>query len=190
MCLYPWLGSILHHYYPYPTRPVDIPSLITHGHHHVIHVLRLWLIISSYRCCPTYKPPLVEHMREHSLFRATTQRMLILPSIMSHKSRNTPASDPSDIAQSLVDHAHPKQAKHNVRFIKNRLALNRSHQTPRLPDHLAGDTCCQAPSVSNAIIYTSIAWRDNPYCQVLHASILYWFCSYRLAVKHHRQALH
>jgi len=128
MCLYPWLGSILHHYYPYPTRPVDIPSLITHGHHHVIHVLRLWLIISSYRCCPTYKPPLVEHMREHSLFRATTQRMLVLPSVLSHNSRNTPASDPWDIVQSLVDHTHPKQAKHNVCFIKK--SLGAPHELP------------------------------------------------------------
>ena len=69
-------------------------SLTTHGHHHVIHVLRLLLIISSYRYCPTYKPPLVERIREHSLFRATTQRMLVLPSILSHNSRNTLAFDP------------------------------------------------------------------------------------------------
>ena len=105
--------------------------MVTHGHHHVIHVLRLWLIISSYRCCPTYKPPLVEHMREHSLFRATTQRMLVLPSILSHNSRNTPAFDPWDITQSLVDHADPKQAKHNVCFIKNCLALHTSRQAQK-----------------------------------------------------------
>ena len=72
---------------------------------------------------PTYKPPFVEHMREHSLFWATTKRMFVLPSILSHNSKNTPTFDPWDIAQSLVDHAHPKQAKHNVCFIKNRLTL-------------------------------------------------------------------
>jgi len=80
---------------------------------------------------PTYKPPLVEHMREHSLFRATTQRMLVLPSILSHNSRNTPAFDPWDIAQSLVDHTHPKQVKHDVCFIKNHLALYTSRQAQK-----------------------------------------------------------
>jgi len=60
----------------------------------------------------------------------------------------------------------------------------------RLLDCLAGDTCRQVPSASNAIVSTSIAWRDNPYRQAPHASIIYWFCSYRLAVKHHRQVLH
>jgi len=55
---------------------------------------------------------------------------------------------------------------------------------------LAGDTCRQAPSAFDAIVSTSITWWDNPYRQALHASILYWFCSYRLAVKHHHQALH
>jgi len=60
----------------------------------------------------------------------------------------------------------------------------------KLPDRLAGDTCCQTPSAFDATISTSIAWRDNPYRQAPHASILYWFRRYRLAVKHHRQALH
>jgi len=60
----------------------------------------------------------------------------------------------------------------------------------RLPDRLAEDTCYQAPSASDASISTSIAWRDNPYRRAQHASILYWFCTHRLAVKHHRQALH
>jgi len=59
-----------------------------------------------------------------------------------------------------------------------------------LPNRLAGDTCRQAPNASNAIVSTSIAWRENPYRQAPRASILYWFCSYHLAVKHHRQALH
>ncbi|QCE06842.1 hypothetical protein DEO72_LG9g1856 [Vigna unguiculata] len=31
----------------------------------------------------------------------------------------------------------------------------------RLPDRLAGDTCCQAPSASDAIVSTSIAWRTT-----------------------------
>jgi len=73
---------------------------------------------------------------------------------------------------------------------KNRLALHTSRQAQRLPDRLAGDTCRQAPSASDAIISTSIAWWENPYRQALHASIIYWFCSYRPTVKHHRQALH
>jgi len=139
------------------------------------------LIISSYRCCATYKPPLVEHMREHSLFQATTQRMLVLPFILSHNSRNTPAFDPWDIIQSLIDHAHPTKAKHNVFFINNRLALHTSRQAQRLPDRLAGDTCRQAPlmllflqvshggKTLNAKRYTLqlstgfivIAWRSN-----------------------------
>jgi len=110
--------------------------------------------------------------------------MLILPSILSHNSRNTPTSDPWDIAQSLVDHANPTEAKHSVCFIKNRLVLHTSLQAQRLPDRLAGDTCCQAPSASNATVSTSIAWRDNPYRQAQYASILYWFCSHHLAVKH------
>jgi len=81
------------------------------------------------------------------------------------------------------------QDKHNVCFIKNRLALHMSRQAQRLLDRLAGDTCRQAPNASNAIVSTSIAWRENPYRQALHASILYWFCSYRLVVTHHRQAI-
>jgi len=60
----------------------------------------------------------------------------------------------------------------------------------RFPNRLPGDTCCQAPSASDATVSTSITWRDNPYRQAQHASILYWFCSHCLAVKQHRQALH
>ncbi|QCD78920.1 hypothetical protein DEO72_LG1g2556 [Vigna unguiculata] len=87
------------------------------------------------------------HLKEHSLLRATTQRMLILPSILSHNSMNTPTFDPLDIAQSLVDHAHPKQAKHDVSFIKNRLALNKSRQTQKVSrpsgeGHMLSGTKC------------------------------------------------
>jgi len=46
------------------------------------------------------------------------------------------------------------------------------------------------PNAPDAAVSTSIAWRDIPYRQALHASILYWFCSYRLVVKHDRQVLH
>jgi len=60
----------------------------------------------------------------------------------------------------------------------------------RLPDRLARDTCRQAPSASDATVSTSIAWRDNPYRQAPHASILYWFRRYRLTVKQHCQVLH
>jgi len=51
---------------------------------------------------PTYKPPLVEHMREQSLYRATTQRMLMFTLhvepqlqeyVLSHNSINTPTTD-------------------------------------------------------------------------------------------------
>jgi len=61
-------------------------------------------------------------MREHSLFRAKTQRMLVFTLypepqlheyILSHNSRITPATDLWDVAQSLVDHALPK---HNQDF--------------------------------------------------------------------------
>ena len=149
----------------------------------VIHVLRLWLIISSYRCCPTYKPPLVENMREHSLFRATTQRMLVLPSVLSHNSRNIPTSDPWDIAQSLVDYAHPKKAKHDVCFIKNRMALHTSRQMQKVSRPSGG---------GHVLLGAKCLWC---YCfhkhrLAGHASILYWFCSHPLAVKQHRQAVH
>jgi len=60
----------------------------------------------------------------------------------------------------------------------------------RLPNRLAGDTCRYVPSISDANVSKHIALRDNPYRQAQHASILYWFCSHRLTVKHHRQALH
>jgi len=91
--------------------------------------------------------------------------------------------------QSLVDHTHLKQAKH---FCLNNIVWRYSRVAKRttLPDHLAGDTCRQALSASNATVSASIAWRDNPYRQAPHASILYWFCNYRLTVKHHCQALH
>ncbi|QCD82708.1 hypothetical protein DEO72_LG2g3048 [Vigna unguiculata] len=55
--------------------------------------------------------------------------------VLSHNSRN-PASQPS------------------------RVAMRNS-----LPDRLAGDTCRQAPSASNATVSASITWWDNPYRQ-------------------------
>jgi len=76
--------------------------------------------------------------------------------------------------------ASSKIAWRSTRFAKRKRLLNR----------LAGDTCRQAPNGSDAIVSTSIAWWDNPYRQAQHASILYWFCSHCLAVKHHRQALY
>jgi len=35
-----------------------------HDHHHVINVLRLLMNTSRCTCCHTYKPQLVEHVRE------------------------------------------------------------------------------------------------------------------------------
>ena len=117
--------------------------------------------------------------------------MLVLTSILSHNSRNTPTTDPWDITQSLVDHTHPKQAKPNVCFIKkNRLAFHTSRQAQKASRPPGGEHVRQVPSTFDAIISTSIAWRDNPYLQALHLSILYWFCSHRLAVKRHLQVLH
>ncbi|QCE11168.1 hypothetical protein DEO72_LG10g2402 [Vigna unguiculata] len=60
----------------------------------------------------------------------------------------------------------------------------------RLPDRLGGDMCCQAPSAYDATLSTSIALLDSPYREAQHTSILYWFCSHRLEVRHHHEALH
>jgi len=99
-------------------------------------------------------------------------------------SHGTPASRPLKYHQSLVDHAHPKQAKHlclsNIAWLYSRVARGTT-----LPNRLAGDKCRQAPSASDATVLVSIPWRDNLYRQAPHTSILYWFCTYRLAVKHH-----
>jgi len=37
---------------------------IPYGHDHVIRVLRLQMNTSRYFCCHTYKPKLLEHVRE------------------------------------------------------------------------------------------------------------------------------
>ncbi|QCD99745.1 hypothetical protein DEO72_LG7g1030 [Vigna unguiculata] len=59
--------------------------------------------------------------------------------ISSHNSRNT-SKPPLRHHQSLVDHAHPKQAKHlclsNIAWRYSRVARRTT-----LPDRLVGDTC-------------------------------------------------
>ena len=140
---------------------------------------------------------ITSHNSRDSIPSHNSRNTTCLTPISSHNSRDTflattqgtPASQPLKHHQSLVDHAHPKQAKHlclsNIAQRYSRVA-----RCTTLSDRLAGDTCRKAPSAYDATVSASIAWRDNPYRQTPHASIIYLFCSYRLAVKHHRQTLH
>ena len=107
--------------------------------------------------------------------------------IPSHNSKNASASYPWDITQSLVDHVHPKQAKHNVCFIKNCMAFHTSCQAKkasRLPSgHLTSlgairfpkplpDLFCLAGSHfspnamrSKLLWFSLITWQHTPNCQ-------------------------
>jgi len=108
--------------------------------------------------------------------------------VSSHNSRNT--SKPTFETSSKS--CRPRISKANKTSFpqQHHPALHTSrhaNHASRLP---ARDTSHQAPRASDAIILVSIAWRKNPYRQASHASILYWFCSNRIVVKHHRQMLH
>jgi len=88
------------------------------------------------------------------------RNVMCLTHILSHNSRDafwattqgTPASRPSKYHQSLVDHAHPKQAKHKYGLCIIAWGYSWVTRWNAPPNRLAGDTCCQAPSVVVATI--------------------------------------
>jgi len=60
--------------------------------------------------------------------------------------QGTPASQPSGYHQSLVDHAYPKQRKHNFCICNIASCCSWAAKWDMLLDRLAGETCRQAPS--------------------------------------------